>query len=169
MSAGKAGLPADVRLTYLPAPFGGFWEPYAKAYYAAEALGVAEASHDAVFRAIHIERALPVQPVPSNEQIGEFYAQYGVNPATFASTMASFGVNGKLNRARQFIQRAFGSEAGSTPTLVVNGKYRVTGKSLEENIRIAQQLVERERAATQGPAAETGTAAPATEADAPQS
>lgn len=153
MSAWKSIAPADVRVTYLPAPFGGYWEPYAKAYYAAEALGVAEASHDAVFRAIHIERALPVQPVPSNEQIGEFYAQYGVAPATFASTMASFGVNGKLNRARQFIQRAFGSEAGSTPTLVVNGKYRVTGHSLEENIRIAQQLVERERAATQGPAA----------------
>ena len=164
MSAWKSIAPADVRITYLPAPFGGYWEPYAKAYYAAEALGVAEASHDAVFRAIHIERALPVQPVPSNEQIGEFYAQYGVNPATFASTMASFGVNGKLNRARQFIQRAFGSEAGSTPTLVVNGKYRVTGHSLEENIRIAQQLVERERAATQAPAAtpaEAGATGPA--------
>ena len=178
MSAWKSIAPADVRVTYLPAPFGGYWEPYAKAYYAAEALGVAEASHDAVFRAIHIERALPVQPVPTNEQIGEFYAQYGVNTATFASTMASFGVNGKLNRARQFIQRAFGSEAGSTPTLVVNGKYRVTGHSLEENIRIAQQLVERERAATQGPAAtpaEDGTAAPAADVqaaeaqDAPQS
>lgn len=166
MSAWKAIAPDDVRVTYLPAPFGGYWEPYAKAYYAAEALGVAGASHDAVFRAIHIERALPVQPVPSNEQIAAFYAQYGVDPATFAGTMDSFGVNGKLNRARQFIQRAFGSEAGSTPTLVVNGKYRVTGKSLEENIRIAQQLVERERAATQGPsapAAEDDTAAPAAE------
>ena len=73
MSAWKSIAPADVRVTYLPAPFGGYWEPYAKAYYAAEALGVAEASHDAVFRAIHIERALPVQPVPSNEQMGEFY------------------------------------------------------------------------------------------------
>jgi len=85
--------------------------------------------------------------------------------------MASFGVNGKLNRARQFIQRSFGSEAGSTPTLVVNGKYRVTGKSLEENIRIAQQLVDRERAATQGPAAEAPAAeAPAADAQAaPQS
>lgn len=171
MSAWKAALPADVRLTYLPAPFGGYWEPYAKAYYAAEALGVAEASHDAVFHAIHIERSLPVQPVPSDEQLGEWYARYGVDPKTFAGTMSSFGVNGKLNRARQFIQRSFGSEAGSTPTLVVNGKYRVTGKSLEENIRIAQQLVDRERAATQGPAAEAPAAeAPAADAQAaPQS
>ena len=166
MSAWKASLPADVRLTYLPAPFGGYWEPYAKAYYAAEALGVAEASHDAVFQAVHIERSLPVQPVPSNEQLGEWYARYGVDPKTFAGTMASFGVTGKLNRARQFIQRAFGSEAGSTPTLVVNGKYRVTGKTLEENIRIAQQLVDRERAATQGPAAEAPAEAPAVEAPA---
>jgi len=162
MSAWKASAPADVRITYVPAPFGGYWEPYAKAYYAAEALGVAAASHDAVFRAIHIERSLPVQPLPTDEQLGQFYARFGADPATFASTLSSFGVNGKMNRARQFIQRSFGSEVASTPTLVVNGKYRVTGKSLEENIRIAQQLVERERAATQGPAQD----APA--ADAPE-
>lgn len=170
MSAWKASLPADVRITYVAAPFGGYWEPYAKAYYAAEALGVAEASHDAVFRAVHIERSLPVQPLPTNEQLGRFYAQFGADPATFASTLSSFGVNGKMNRARQFIQRSFGSEVASTPTLVVNGKYRVTGKSLEENIRIAQQLVERERAATQGPAQEApadAEAAPETATEAP--
>ena len=114
---------------------------------------------------------------PTDEQIAEWYARYGVDPKTFAGTMASFGVNGKLNRARQFIQRSFGSEVASTPTLVVNGKYRITGHSLEEHIRIAQQLVEREHAATQGPAAtpvEAGATEPAdaeaSEAqDAPQS
>lgn len=169
VSAWKAGLPEDVRLSYVAAPFGGYWEPYAKAYYAAEALGVAEASHDAVFRAIHIERSLPVQPLPTDEQLGQFYAQFGADPATFASTLSSFGVNGKLNRAKQFIQRSFGSDVASTPTLVVNGKYRVTGRSLEENLRIAQQLVDRERAATQGPAQEAPAAAPAADtAEAPQ-
>jgi thiol:disulfide interchange protein DsbA len=156
MSAWKASLPADVRVTYVPAPFGGYWIPYAKAYYAAEALGVVEASHDAVFRAVHLERSLPVQPLPSNEQLGQFHAQFGADPKVFASTMDSFAVNGKLNRAKQFIQRSFGSDTPGTPALVVNGKYRVTGKSLEEHLRIAQQLIERERSAapaTTAPAA----------------
>lgn len=147
VNAWKPSLADDVRFTYVPAPFGGYWEPYAKAYYAAETMGVQAQSHDAVFRAIHIDRSLPVQPLPTDAQIGAFYGNYGVNPEEFASTMSSFAVSAKLNRAKQFITRSFGSESPSTPTLVVNGKYRVTGKSLEDNLRIAQQLIAQERGA----------------------
>ena len=39
------------------------------------------------------------------------------------------------------------SGANSTPTLIVNGKYKVTGNSFEDMLRIASQLVARERAA----------------------
>ena len=62
--------------------------------------------------------------------------------------MDSFAINGKMNRATQFIQR---SGVESTPTLVVNGKYRITGKSPEDNLRIANQLVAQERAAAAKP------------------
>lgn len=147
VNAWKPSLADDVRFTYVPAPFGGYWEPYAKAYYAAEAMGVQAQSHDAVFRAIHIDRSLPVQPLPTDAQIGAFYGNYGVNPDEFASTMSSFAVGAKLNRAKQFIARSFGSDVATTPTLVVNGKYRVTGKSLEDNLRIAHQLIAQERGA----------------------
>ena len=74
-------------------------------------------------------------------------------PKQFASTMDSFTVDGKLNKAKQFAaaQRA----STRTPTLVVNGKYRVKGKSFEDMLRIADQLIARERAA-QGGAADAG-------------
>ena len=147
VNAWKPSLGADVRFSYVPAPFGGYWEPYAKAYYAAEAMGVQAQSHDAVFRAVHIDRSLPVQPVPTDEQISAFYANFGVNAKEFASTMSSFAVAGKMNRAKQFITRSFGNDTASTPTLIVNGKYRITGKSFEDNLRIATQLVAQERAA----------------------
>lgn len=149
VNAWKPSLGADVRFNYVPAPFGGYWEPYAKAYYAAEAMGVQAQSHDAVFRAIHIDRTLPVQPLPTDEQLGAFYSHYGVDAKQFASTMSSFAVGGKMNRAKQFITRSFGSESPSTPALVINGKYRVTGKSLEDHLRIAQQLIAQERGAAQ--------------------
>jgi thiol:disulfide interchange protein DsbA len=48
--------------------------------------------------------------------------------------------------------------ANSTPTLVVNGKYRVVGNSFEDMLRIASQLIARERAggtAATAPAAAT--------------
>jgi protein dithiol oxidoreductase (disulfide-forming) len=146
VNAWKAQLPEDVRFTYVAAPFGGFWIPYAKAYYAAEAEGVLAQSHDAMFRALHIERSLPIQGATS-EQIAQWYAKFGVDPKRFAATMDSFATNAKLNRARQFLQR---SGVDGTPSMVVNGKYKVTARSLEDTLRITHQLVQRERAAVQG-------------------
>ncbi|WP_119719156.1 thiol:disulfide interchange protein DsbA/DsbL [Cognatilysobacter tabacisoli] len=144
VNAWRAKQTADVRFTPVAAPFGGYWTPYARAYYAAQTLGLASKTHDAMFRAIHVERSLPVQPVPTNEQIAAFYAKHGADAQQFASTMSSFAVDAKLKRAEAFITR---SGVDSTPTLVVNGKYRVTGKTLEDNLRITDHLVAQERAA----------------------
>lgn len=162
MHAFKAGLPDDVRFTYVAAPFSGYWEPYAKAYYAAESLGVLDKTHDAMFRAIHLDRSLPVQPPPTPDQLAAFYANYGVDPGQFKSAMASFAINGKMNRARQFLSHA-GVEG--TPQIIINGKYRVLGKSLEDTVRIAQQLIALERQASPAAAAadaSAATSAPAT-------
>ena len=49
VNAWKPRLGADVRFTYVPAPFGPRWDPYVRAYYAAESMGVVDRTHDAVF------------------------------------------------------------------------------------------------------------------------
>jgi len=162
VSAWAAKLPADVDFVPLAAPFGGYWEPYAKAFYAAQAMGALEQSHDAMFKAIHIDRSLPVQPLPTDEQLGEFYARFGVDPKQFASTMSSFAVNARMNQARQFMQR---SGANSTPVLIVDGKYRVTGSSHEDNLRIAEHLIAMQRAARGGAAPAPAEPAGDTSAD----
>ena len=157
-----AKLPADVNFVPVAAPFGGYWEPYAKAFYTAQSMGLLDKTHDAMFRAIHVERSMPVQPVPTDAQIAEFYAKYGANPQQFASTMASFATNAKLKRAQQFLAA---SGVDSTPMLVVNGKYRVMGKTFEESLRIADHLIASERAtmAPSAPSAPTDVNAPVTE------
>lgn len=154
VGAWKAKLPADVQFTPVAAPFGGYWIPYAKAFYTAEAMGLLGKTHDAMFRAIHVERSLPVQPLPTPEQIAGFYAKYGANPQQFISTMSSFAVDAKLKRAEQFLTR---SGVDSTPTIVVDGKYRVTAKTLEDTLRVTEHLVARERAAQAAPATATPT------------
>ncbi len=149
--------PADVKVVALGAPFGGYWEPYARAFYAAEALGVLDQSHAAMFNAIHVDRSMPAPPtVASNEQIAAFYTKYGVDPKKFASTMDSFAVNAKLKRVGQFLAR---SGVESTPDLIVNGKYRVIGgNSFEDRLRITDHLVAMERAAmAPAPAAASST------------
>jgi thiol:disulfide interchange protein DsbA len=148
ITAWKARLPADVRFTYVPAPFGGYWIPYAKAFYAAQALGVLDQSHEPMFRALHIEQALPIQSV-TPEELGQWYAGHGADAAQFVDAFNSFGTEAKLNRARQFIQR---SGVDGTPMLVVNGKYRIVGQSLQDTLRVANQLIAMERAAQAGAA-----------------
>ena len=120
ITAWKRKQPADVRVTPVPAAFGGSWETYARAFFAAETLGVLEKSHEQMFNAIHVARQLGLDATP--EQIGKFYEQYGVDATTFANTMKSFGVETKLNRAKQFATR---SQIEGTPSIVVNGKYLV--------------------------------------------
>ncbi len=112
---------ADVRFTAVPAAFGGYWLPYARAFLAAEILGVQERTHEDMFRAVHMERTLPVQGV-TPEQFAEFYARYGVDSKAFLDAYKSFGLEARLNRAKQFAMR---SSIESTPTIVVNGQYKV--------------------------------------------
>ncbi|QOD90910.1 thiol:disulfide interchange protein DsbA/DsbL [Lysobacter sp. CW239] len=142
VSAWAAKLPADVEFTPLAAPFGGFWMPYAKAFYTAQSTGLLAQSHEAMFKAIHLDRSLAHDA--NDQQIAQFYAQYGADPKQFASTMASFAINAKMSRAQQFLQR---SGVDSTPTLVVDGKYRIINKSWEESLRVAEHLIAAERAA----------------------
>jgi thiol:disulfide interchange protein DsbA len=167
ISAMKAKLPPDVNMVYVPAAFGAMWDNYAKAYYTAEAMGLVDETHDAMFRAIHIDKTLKGERgMDTPEEIAAFYAAYGADPKQFTSSMQSFAVATKVNRAKQYIVGAFANGDGpGTPTFVVNGKYRVKGKSTDDMFRILNQLVVAERA-KQGAAAPAAAVAPTTEAPA---
>ena len=150
VSAWKARLPADVNFVYVPALFGGPFDTYARVYYASEALGLKDKTHDALYRALHVDRTLKGERGQDTPlEIGRFYQAYGADPAQFAETMGSFAVEGKLNKAKQFAQR---SGVEGTPTLIVAGKYRVTAPSRDAQIRVANQLIAMERTAMGGQA-----------------
>lgn len=142
LAAWKAKLPADVRVRHVPAPFGGPWLPYARAYFAGEALGVTARTHPRVFRALHQAGELPRNPTA--DELVAFYAGLGVPAARFRAAYDAPAVDAQLQRARAFIER---SGVEGTPALVVNGKYRVLGTSVDDMLRIAEHLVARERAA----------------------
>lgn len=137
-------LPANVRFTYVPAAFGGPWITYAKAYYASESMGLVERTHNELFKAIHIDQTLKGERgQDSVADVAAFYGKYGVDPKQFASTMDSFAVNAKLNKAKQWAIR---SGLEGTPTIIVNGKYRVLGKTFPDMLRIADALIAQESA-----------------------
>lgn len=145
-AAWEAKQPADVRVVFVPAQFRPDFRDYAKVFYAAEALGVAAKTHEAMYAAIHKDKTLPGEGTAFDlDKVAQFYqAQAGVDPALFKQTYDSFGVMGKLNKASQFTLR---SQIEGTPSVVVAGKYLVKGKSYDDVLRITDHLIAQERAA----------------------
>ena len=130
----------DVDLALVPAVYGGAWDVWARAFFAASDLGLLPRSHEAVFAAIHRDGRLPRNP--SAQELGTFFSSYGVDGDRFRAAMADPKVDARMDRAREF---AIASGAEGTPTLVVNGRYRVTAASLEDALRVTDWLVARER------------------------
>lgn len=163
----KRNLAPDVRFEYVPADFRPTWSPYVRAFYTAQALGVVDKTHDAVFNAIHVERTLQGERgVDTPQAIAAVYARHGVDAATFASTMSSFAIDARANRAKQFLTR---NQVSSTPTMIVDGRYAAEGESFEEILANTSLLIERARAARRAattapapPPAPAATGAPAT-------
>jgi thiol:disulfide interchange protein DsbA len=89
----------------------------------------------------------PVEKMPSTEDVAAFYATYGVSAEDAVGTANSFAVNTKMKRADAQL-KAYGVD--STPTLVVNGKYRLTAKSaggVDKVVPLVLFLIEKETAA----------------------
>ena len=133
----KAALPANAQMRYLPAAFRADedWPVFQRAFFAADALGVVDKTHNAMFDAIWKDGTLKitdpvshkiVNPLPTIDDVAKFYANYGVKAEDFVGAANSFAVNTKMKRADAQI-KAYGVD--STPTVIVNGKYRVTAVS----------------------------------------
>ena len=142
VSAWHKKQPSYVRFTPVPAAFGGYWMPYARAYYAAAKLRVLAKTHDVMFKALHEDGSLPIQNA-SSEEIAAFYKGYGADPKAFIAAMDSPATTLLLERSNDF---AVASGIEGTPSIVVNGKYRVTARSMEDTLRVTDYLVAKERA-----------------------
>lgn len=134
-------LPADVRFAYLPAAFDPN-DAYARSYFAAEALGLLKRTHHETFAAIHRTQALPPRGA-THVEMATFAAGLGADRERFLAAMTSPETDRRMAHAREFAVRngVFG-----TPTLVINGRYRVQGRTFAETLRIADELIARERA-----------------------
>ena len=139
----KQSLPAYAQFVYMPAIFNAQWEPYARAYYTAQSLGVLEQTHQALFDALHRDHV----PLRSIEDLAGFYAQHGVDRAKFLAASGSFEVESKLSRAQEIVRNA---GIDGTPSIIVNGKYRATASSaggFPQLIELVDFLVKKEHAA----------------------
>lgn len=146
LQAWKSRQKGDVNFVAVPAAFGGAWDGWARAYFAAYNLGLVPRTHAAVFKAVHETGTLPRNP--GAQELADFYAGYGVSADSFRAAMADPRVDEQMRSAA-----AFARESGleGTPTVIVNGRYRVLGQSFEDMLHTTDWLVARERQAKASP------------------
>jgi thiol:disulfide interchange protein DsbA len=135
LDAWRHKLPRDVRFTFVPSAAVGS-EPLSRAYFAAESLGAVETVHAALFRAMHDDGTMPMNP--SDSELQDWLVGQGLPAAKLKAAWNSPAMIANLRHANDF-EQAVGVEG--TPTLVVNGKYRILGKSRDDQLRIMDALI----------------------------
>jgi len=143
LDAWEKKLPEDVNFVLSPAVFSGPWKLDAHMFYTLEALGIEKKMHHIVFDALVRDRI----NLSNEEDMANFFANYGVSKTKFRNAFNSFGVGVKLDQAAK---RARAYRITGVPTLVVNGKYTVTVSEAgsEENLfKIVDYLIQKERMA----------------------
>lgn len=136
-------LPKDVNFVRVPAMFGGPWDAHGKLFLTLQAMGVEHKVHNAVFKAIQVERKRLTDP----EDMADFVATQGVDREKFLATFNSFAIKGQIAKAKELAQEY---QATGVPTMIVNGKYRFdlgTTGGPEQTLNVADQLIAKERAA----------------------
>lgn len=155
----RKSLPANAEMAYLPAAFRADedWPVFQRAYYTALALGITDKTHDATFDAVwkddgplrisDAKTHRPVKEMPTIEDVAAFYAtKTGLKKEDIVGVANSFAVSTRMKRADAMI-KATGVD--STPTIIVNGKYRLTAPSagsLDKLAELVKFLVEKESA-----------------------
>jgi thiol:disulfide interchange protein DsbA len=151
-----ASLPSQVKIEYLPASFipSESWPLFQRAYCTAQTLGLAQKTHAGMFQAIWTSGELAIvdrathrlkDPPPRIENVAKFYNRIaGVDQQKFIDTARSSGVEGCMQRADRMME---GYKVDSTPTIIVNGKYRMTPSTAggyDELIELVSWLVARD-------------------------
>ncbi|MEW5248612.1 thiol:disulfide interchange protein DsbA/DsbL [Microbulbifer discodermiae] len=150
-------MPADIKLTKIPAIWQPVMEVHARMYYVADAMGVLGKMHEPIFNAINNQRKMFATRDgrdwnPDLAAIEELFNSHGADGAKAAKLMNSFSVNSRVKQGMAN-QRAY--QLAGTPEVVVAGKYRIStslpgfkGKSngQELMLQVADYLIAKERA-----------------------
>ena len=116
----------------MPATFSQPWEVLAQLYYTAEALGVTEQVHAPIFAAIH-DRGVNLTDPDLMAEL--FEREAGVAPADFRKVYSSFSVRSRVQQAHA---RGLAYRLSGTPTVIVDGTFRVDGRMAGSNTGILQ-------------------------------
>lgn len=153
----KSSLPANAQLNFVHASWNPSesWPLFQRAFITAQALGVADKNHAAMFTAIwgpdgplavvDLQTNRIKTPKPTIEDVAQFYAKRGgVTADQFVQAAKSFSVEARMKQSDGLV-KAY--QVSGTPTLVVAGKYRIENSMLSSNndfIDLIRFLIQKE-------------------------
>ena len=137
----KRNLPNDVDFWKSHITSNAQAETHARLFYSAKALGIEEKAIPAAFTAIWREG----RNLLGNSEVEYFFKGFGIEKERYLSVSNSFGVNNAVkqanNRMRQWT-------VTGVPTIIVNGKYKVSGTreiGTSKLLDVVDFLIEKER------------------------
>jgi len=152
----KATLPANVQWRFMPASWHAEedWKVFQRAYFAAQSLGIAERTHDKIFDAVWKTHELAIidpatnqikDPLPSLADVAKYYEGLAkLKPGEFLAAAHSFSVDAQMRETDAQIREY---QVDETPSVIVNGKYRLTPRTAGDNdkfVALVQWLVKKE-------------------------
>lgn len=143
LTAWEKTMPKDVELTFVPTIFRDSMEPMARTMYALESMGQLDKLHDAIYRAWNEDKI----ELFDEDSIVDFVAKHGVDREKFTAAYNSFSMQSQVVRAKQMVR---GYRINGTPTLVVDGKYVITGLQPDDTIRVLKDVIVIARKARSG-------------------
>ncbi len=111
--------PENVGFRRMPAVFGPKVVPHARAFFAAEMMGVQDKLHMPLFRALHEQK----KHIVDEDALVAFAEEQGIDGEEFRKTFNSFAVDMRVRRAEEMGKR-YGVDG--VPAVIVNGKYRTS-------------------------------------------
>ncbi len=127
-------MPRDVEMVYVPTIYRDSMEPLARAFYALDSIGEGLKLHDKLYIAMNVDGV----DLSDEAKIADFVAKNGVDRVKFSSAYNSFTVQSEVVRAKQMV-RSYNIQG--TPTLIVDGKYVITGLWPEDTIRVLDDVI----------------------------
>lgn len=137
LSEWQKTMPKDVQIDFVSVTFNPQWEMMTYTFYALSAMGKQKQLDDAIYDAWNNRISLYTL-----DEVANFVADHGVNRQEFVDNFNSFSVRSSVERSKQ-MTRTYQIEG--TPTLVVDGKYVISGLEPEDTIRVLNEVLKKVR------------------------
>ena len=137
ISKWAAALPSNVQFVRVPVALGRReWGTLVRTFYALESLGELERFDTAIFDAIHRNRVR----LFDETSITQWLAQQGVPAGKFSAAYNSADTSEKALRAERM---SHDYRVSGTPFVVVGGKYIAVGRTHDQTLSVARQLIDK--------------------------